>query len=238
MASKCISELDTSRASFSCILGPRIADLISTDSQSLTAMTAEAITNIFSKGDYCRYFPSLETTGAVDKLAGLLQNCDDPIIQINIFTVLSKLAEFGILETVDKVLQRIRFDQLAELLSHNAQEWHEFMFAILMSLIKARKSKAVERMFAFKMEKNLIKLLKNESEVVQHHAIVTLKAFYEIAGPPANSSLRPANLRLCRGKAAGFSLHSITPDAFQQRWFACFESDLSDGSHRKDCSIT
>ncbi|TXG69280.1 hypothetical protein EZV62_004215 [Acer yangbiense] len=117
MASKSISELETSRASFSSILGPRIADLISTDSQSLTAMSAEAITNIFSKGDYCRYFPSLETTGAVDKLAGLLQNCDDPIIQINIFAVLSKLAEFGSPETVDKVLQSIRFDQLAELLS-------------------------------------------------------------------------------------------------------------------------
>ncbi|TXG69289.1 hypothetical protein EZV62_004224 [Acer yangbiense] len=197
MASKSISELETSRASFSSILGPRIADLISTDSQSLTAMSAEAITNIFSKGDYCRYFPSLETTGAVDKLAGLLQNCDDPIIQINIFTVLSKLAEFGSPETDDKVLQSIRFDQLAELLSHNAQEWHECMFAILMSLIKAGKSKAVERMFAFEIEKNLIKLLENGSEVVQHHAIVTLKAFYEMAGPPpANSSLRPANLRL------------------------------------------
>ncbi|KAI9161419.1 hypothetical protein LWI28_017192 [Acer negundo] len=197
MASKSISELETSRASFSSILGPRIADLISTDSQSLTAMSAEAITNIFSKGDYCRYFPSLETTGAVDKLAGLLQNCDDPIIQINIFTVLSKLAEFGSPETVDKVLQSIRFDQLAELLSHNAQEWHECMFAILMSLIKAGKSKAVERMFAFEIEKNLIKLLENGSEVVQHHAIVTLKALYEMAGPPpANSSLRPANLRL------------------------------------------
>ncbi|KAK1592652.1 hypothetical protein Q3G72_028296 [Acer saccharum] len=197
MASKSISELETSRASFSSILGPRIADLISTDSQSLTAMSAEAITNIFSKGDYCRHFPSLETTGAVDKLAGLLQNCDDPIIQINIFMVLSKLAEFGSPETVDKVLQSIRFDQLAELLSHNAQEWHECMFAILMSLIKAGKSKAVERMFAFEIEKNLIKLLENGSEVVQHHAIVTLKAFYEMAGPPpANSSLRPANLRL------------------------------------------
>ncbi|KAK0595683.1 hypothetical protein LWI29_009009 [Acer saccharum] len=197
MASKSISELETSRASFSSILGPRIADLISTDSQSLTAMSAEAITNIFSKGDYCRYFPSLETTGAVDKLAGLLQNCDDPIIQINIFTVLSKLAEFGNPETVDNVLQSIRFDQLAELLSHNAQEWHECMFAILMSLIKAGKSKAVERMFAFEIEKNLIKLLENGSEVVQHHAIVTLKAFYEMAGPPPeNSSLRPANLRL------------------------------------------
>ncbi|KAK3219481.1 hypothetical protein Dsin_013451 [Dipteronia sinensis] len=196
MTSKSISELETSRASFSSILGPRIADLISTDSQSLTAMSAEAITNIFSKGDYCRYFPSLETTGAVDKLAGLLQICDDPIIQINIFTVLSKLAEFGSLETVDKVLQSIRFDQLAEFLSHNAQEWHECMFAILMSLIKAGKSKAVERMFAFEIEKNLIKLLENGSEVVQHHAIVTLKAFYEMAGPPGNSSLRPANLSL------------------------------------------
>ncbi|KAH7565079.1 hypothetical protein ACOSP7_020806 [Xanthoceras sorbifolium] len=196
MASKTISELEASRASFSSILGPRIAVLISTDSQSLTAMSAEAITNIFNKNDYSRYFPSLEITGAVDKLASLLEKCDDPIIQINIFNVLSKLAEFGSPDTVDNVLQSIHFDQLANLLSHVAEEWHESMFAILMSLIKAGKSKAVERMFAFEIEKNLIKLLEDGSEVVQHHAMVILKALYEMAGPPANGSLQPANLSL------------------------------------------
>lgn len=189
MASKSISELDASRANFSHILGPRIANLISTDSQSLIAVSAEAITNIFCKADYCSYVPSLEFTGAVDKLAGLLEKCEDPMIQTNILNVLTKLAEFGSPETVDKVLESIHFDQLANLLSHNAEEWLESMFAILMSLIKAGKSKAVEKIFAFGIEKNLIKLLENGSEVIQNHAIVTLKAFYELAGPHANGSL-------------------------------------------------
>ncbi|KAJ0074771.1 hypothetical protein Patl1_34467 [Pistacia atlantica] len=196
MASKSISELEASRASFSGILGPWIPKLISTDSQSLIAVSAEAITNIFSKGDYCSYFPSLEMSGAVDKLAGQLEKCEDPIIQTNILTVLTKLAELSSPETVDKVLESIPFDKLANLLSHNAEEWHESIFAILMSLIKAGKSKAVEKIFAFEIEKNLIKLLENGSEVVQHHAVVTLKAFYELAGPHANGSLRPANLSL------------------------------------------
>lgn len=196
MASKSISELEVSRICFSGILGPRIADLISRDSQSLTVVSAEAITNIFSKGDYCSYIPSLETTGAVDKLAGLLQKSEDPMIQTDILTVLTKLAEFGTPETVDKVLQSIPFDKLATLLSYDAKEWHENMFTILMSLAKVGKSKAVEKMFAFEIDKNLIKLLENGSEVVQHHAIVTLKAFYELAGSPANASLRPANLNL------------------------------------------
>lgn len=196
MASKSISELEASRASFSGILGPRVADLISTDSQSLIAVSAEAITTIFSKGDYSSYFPSLEATGAVDKLAGLLEKCEDPMVQTNILTVLTKLAEFGTPETVDKVLQSIPFDKLANLLSHDDEEWHESTFTILISLIKAGKSKAVEKMFAFEIEKNLIKLLENGSEVVQHHAIVTLKAFYEVAGPATNGSLRSSNLDL------------------------------------------
>ncbi|GMN50048.1 hypothetical protein TIFTF001_019205 [Ficus carica] len=161
MASKSISELEASRASFSSILGPRISYVISTRSESLIAVSAEAITNIFSKSDSCNNFPSLEAT-----------------------------------ETVDEVLQRIPFDRMAELLSPNAEEWHESMFTILMSLTKAGKSKAVQRMFGFDIDKSLLKLLENGSEVAQHHAIVVLKTFYEVGGPQANGSLPPTNLNL------------------------------------------
>ncbi|XWS20405.1 hypothetical protein CRYUN_Cryun31cG0098300 [Craigia yunnanensis] len=196
MASNSISELEASRASFSRILGPRIADIISANSQSLIAVSSEAIINIFSKTDYCNYFPSIETASMVDKLASILENCENPLIRTNILTIFAKLAEFGSPEIVDKVLQSIPFNQLADLLSPNAQEWHESIFTILISLTKAGNSKAVERMFAFEIEKNLIKLIECGSELVQHHAIVTLKAFYELAGPSSNSSLQPANLDL------------------------------------------
>lgn len=195
MASKSISELEASRASFSSIIGPTIADLISANSHGLIATSASAIANIFSGSDYSKYFPLLETSGAVDKLANVLEICDDPTIQANILTVLAKLAEFGSLDIVDKVLQSIPFNYLGELLSLDREELHESVFTILTLLMKAGKSKAVERMFAFEIDKNLIKLLENGSEVVQHHAIVTLKAFYELSGP-ANGSLRPANLSL------------------------------------------
>ncbi|KAF8389080.1 hypothetical protein HHK36_025765 [Tetracentron sinense] len=194
MASKSISELEASRTSFSSILGPRIADLISTGSPYLIAVSAIAITNIFSKSDYCDYVPSLETVGAVDKLASILQNCEDPMIQTNISNVLSKIAEYGSSETVDKVLQSIPINRLADLLATNAEEWHESVFTTLMSLTKAGKSKAVEKMFAFGIDKNLIMLFETGSEVAQHHAIVTLKAFYEMGGPLANGSLRPGTL--------------------------------------------
>ncbi|XVE89121.1 hypothetical protein DITRI_Ditri19aG0125200 [Diplodiscus trichospermus] len=193
MASNSISELEASGSSFSRILGPRIAEIISTNSQSLIAVAAEAIINIFSKSDYCNYFPALETANVVDRLASISENYEDPVIQTNILTILAKLAEFGSPEIVDKVLQSLPFNQLAELLSPNAKEWHESMFTILMSLTKAGKSKAVERMSAFEIEKNLIKLIECGSELVQHHAIVTLKAFYELAGP-SNCFLRPSNL--------------------------------------------
>ncbi|RVW81700.1 hypothetical protein CK203_044541 [Vitis vinifera] len=143
MASESISELEASRASFSSILGPRIENLISSDSQDLIAVTAEAVTIIFSK-------------------------------------------KFGSLDTVDKVLQSILINQLADLLSPNNEEWHESVFTTLMSLIKAGKLNAIERMYALEIDKSLIKLLESGSEVAQHHAIVTLKAFYEVGGPPAN----------------------------------------------------
>jgi len=196
MASETISEFETSRASFGSILGPRIEGLISSGSQSLVAVSAEAITNIFNGSDYCNYFPALESTGAVDKLAIILENCEEPMIQTNVSTVLAKLAEFGSAETVDKVLHCIPFNQLADLLSPDAEAWHESMFTILMSLAKSGKSKAIERMIACGIEKTLIKLLENGTEVAQHRAIVTLKAFYELGGRQMNESLQPANLNL------------------------------------------
>jgi len=196
MASETISEFETSRASFGSILGPRIEGLISSGSQSLVAVSAEAITNIFNGSDYCNYFPALESTGAVDKLAIILENCEEPMIQTNVSTVLAKLAEFGSAETVDKVLHCIPFNQLADLLSPDAEAWHESMFTILMSLAKSGKSKAIERMIACGIEKTLIKLLENGTEVAQHRAIVTLKAFYELGGRQTNESLQPANLNL------------------------------------------
>ncbi|XP_041001219.1 uncharacterized protein LOC121246959 [Juglans microcarpa x Juglans regia] len=196
MASKSISEYEVSRASFVCMLGPRIEALISSGLQSLVVVSAEAITNIFNRNDYCNYVPSLESTGAIDKLAVILENCEDPMVQTNVSAFLAKLAEFGSTDTVDKVLQSIPFNQLADLLSPEAEEWHESMFTILMSLAKAGKSKAVERMIASEIEKNLIKLLENGTEVAQHGAIVILKAFYELGGHPTNGHLQHANLKL------------------------------------------
>ncbi|KAJ6711710.1 hypothetical protein OIU79_008024 [Salix purpurea] len=197
MASKSMSELEISRERFSRILGPRIADLISTDSLNLVAVTTEAITNIFSKSDYCNYFPSLETTAAISKLTATLEYCEEnPMIQIHILIVLAKLAEFGSHGTVDKVLESIPFNQIAGLLSSGAEKWHESLFTVLNSLTKAGKSNAVERMFASGIEKTLIKLLENGSEVVQHHAIVTLKGFYEVAHTPENDFLQPSNLNV------------------------------------------
>ncbi|OVA00465.1 Disease resistance protein [Macleaya cordata] len=196
MASKSISELEASRVSFSNLLGPRVADLISVGSPGLIAGCANAITNIFSKSDFSDYTRSLETVGAVNKLADVLENCEDPMIQTNISTVLAKLAENGNSETIEKVLQSIPINRLADLLTPNAEEWHESVFATLMSLIKAGQSRAVEKMFASGVDKNLIRLLENGSEVAQHHAIVTLKAFYELGGPLANRSIRPGTLNL------------------------------------------
>lgn len=191
MASISISELETSRAGFSTILGPRIGYLISTGSRNLVAVCAKAIKNIFTKHDYCKYLPSLQTTDAVDKLASILENCEDPIIQTSISTVLAKLAEFGEPGIIDTVLQRIPMNQLADLISPHVEEWHESVFTTLMSLIKAGKSRAVEKMFDSEIDKSLIKLIESGSEVAQHQAIVILKAMYELGG-----SLRPGTLKL------------------------------------------
>lgn len=196
MSSELISEIEATRASLSRILGPKIGDLMSAESQSLVALSAKAIISIFTKADFSNYLPSLETTGAVDNLADILQVCDDPMVQTNISTVLAKLAEFGTPGTVDKVLQRIPLSQLADLLSPSAEEWHDSVFTTLISLMKAGKSKAVEKMFASELDKSLIRLLENGSDVTQHHALVILKSFYELGGPSTNGSLGPGILKL------------------------------------------
>ncbi|KAI3463387.1 hypothetical protein Pfo_020050 [Paulownia fortunei] len=190
-----ISEFEESRVGFCKILGPKIARLISAGSQDLVSVSAIAITNVFTKGDYSEYMPSLENTGAVDKLAYILETCEDPLIQTSILTILANLAEFGSQSTTDQILQRISMSRLADLLSPLAEEWHDSVFTTLMSLTKAGKSKAVEKMFSFEIDKSLIKLLETGSDVAQNNAIVILKTFYELGGP-VNGSLRPGTLNL------------------------------------------
>ncbi|GFY96983.1 hypothetical protein Acr_11g0012890 [Actinidia rufa] len=108
-----ISDLEASRASFSSILGSKITKHISMGSKDLITASATVITSIFTKGDYCDYFPFLDTIGAVDKLASILENCHDPMIQTNVSTSLAKLAEFGSPSTVDKVLHSIPMNRLS-----------------------------------------------------------------------------------------------------------------------------
>lgn len=196
MTSKSISELEASSSSFSSILGPQIVDLISVGSPDLIATTAKGITNIFNEDDYSMYVHSLESTCAIDKLVSLLEACEDPVIQTNVSTVVAKMAEYGTPETVNKVILSIPMNQLADLLSPNTEEWHECVFNILMSLTKAGKAAAVEKMFSSGVDKSLIRLLKNGSEVSQHHAIIILKTFYELGGPLTHESLHPGMLNL------------------------------------------
>lgn len=55
MASKSISEIKASRKSFSRILGPRVAELISAGSKGLIAAVTKAITTLFIQEDYHDY---------------------------------------------------------------------------------------------------------------------------------------------------------------------------------------
>lgn len=189
------SEFEASRVGFCRILGSKIARLISAGSQDLVSVSAIAIANVFTKGDYSEYMPSLENTGTVDKLAYILETCEEPLIETNIFTILANLAEFGSQSTTDEILQRIPMNRLTDLLSPLAEEWHDSVFTTLMSLAKAGKSKAVEKMFAFEIDKSLIKLLETGSDVAQNNAIIILKMLYELGGP-GNVSLRPGTLNL------------------------------------------
>lgn len=189
------SEFEVGRVGFCRILGSKIARLISAGSQDLVSVAAIAITNVFTKHDYSEYMPLLEDTGEVDKLAYILDTCEEPLIETSILTLLANLAEFGSQNTMNNVLQRIPMSRLEALLSPLDEEWHDSVFTTLMSLTRAGKSKAVEIMFASEIDKSLIKLLETGSDVAQNNAIVLLKILYELGGP-ANSSLRPSTLNL------------------------------------------
>lgn len=191
-----ISEFEARRIGLCKILGPKIARIITDGSHDLVSVSAVAITNVFTKVDYSEYMPSLENTGAVDKLAYILETCEEPLIQTSILTVLANLAEFGSQNTPNEILERIPMNRVADLLSPLAEEWHDTVFTTLMTLTKAGKSKAVEKMFCFQIDKSLIKLLETGSDVAQNNAIVILKTFYELGGGSGNRSLRPGTLNL------------------------------------------
>ncbi|KAL0425093.1 UNVERIFIED_CONTAM: hypothetical protein Sradi_1044100 [Sesamum radiatum] len=190
-----ISEFEDSRVGFCKMLGPKIARIILDGSEDLVSVSAITITNLFTKADYSEYVTSIENTGAVDKLAFIMETCEEPLIQTSILTLLANLAEFGTQSTTDEILQRLPMSRLADLLSPVAEEWHDSVFTTLMSLTKAGKSKAVEKMYSFEIDKSLIQLLETGSDVAQNNAIVILKTFYELGGP-ANGSLRPGTLNL------------------------------------------
>ncbi|KAL0463920.1 UNVERIFIED_CONTAM: hypothetical protein Slati_0279600 [Sesamum latifolium] len=205
-----ISEFEASRVGFCNMLGPKIARIILDGSEDLVSVSAIAITNLFTKADYSEYIMSLENTGAVDKLAFIMETCEEPLIQTSILTLLANLAEFGTQSTTDEILQGLPMTRLADLLSPVAEEWHDSVFTTLMSLTKAGKSKAVEKMYSFEIDKSR----------------------------PANGSLRPGTLNLlpwqARLRLEKFvlsdlkSLPSPKPQSFQ---------DLIDELFHKDAKL-
>ncbi|KAG9459677.1 hypothetical protein H6P81_004185 [Aristolochia fimbriata] len=194
MASKSISELEASSVNFRNILGPRIVALISTGTPDTIASAAKAISNIFNKNDFYEYVRPLENMGGIDKLIALLEVSEDPLVETNVSAVLARLSECGSPETMEKILMSMPMNRLADLLVPDSEEWHESVFAILMSLTKAGKSKAVEKMFCSGIDKKLIRLLEVGSDMSQHHAMVMLKTFYEMGGSLADGHLRAGTL--------------------------------------------
>ncbi|XP_072964487.1 uncharacterized protein [Typha angustifolia] len=196
MASKSISELEASRLRFSSILTPKMAELITSGSAVQILAVAKAITTIYIQEDYRILAKSLEETNTIEKLTKLFEDCEDLSTVTVVSSVVAKLAQHGTTETADKVLASIPMDQLADLLAPDAEEWHDSVFTTLMSLANAGKSKAVEVMIKSGVDKKLLTLLGKGSEVAQHHAIVTLKTFYEFSGPLEQGYLRPGTLNL------------------------------------------
>ncbi|CAA6671747.1 unnamed protein product [Spirodela intermedia] len=125
MASKSISELEASRKSFSSMVGPKFAEFVSSGSPATVAALAKVIRDLFAKEDYYEYAHSLENTEAIDKLLELLRSCSDPATQTSLFHLVAKLAEHGSCRTIGKVLVSVPMDHLAELLSPNAEQWHD-----------------------------------------------------------------------------------------------------------------
>ena len=70
---------------------------------------------------------------------------------------------------------------------------YENVFARLASLIKVGKSKVVETTIELEIDKKLIVLLGNGSEISQHHPTTMLKTFNELGAPP-QGCIRPAVL--------------------------------------------
>ncbi|OAY82954.1 Apoptotic protease-activating factor 1 [Ananas comosus] len=194
MASKSISQLEASRLRFSRVITPRISELISVGSPNLLVSASKAITIIFIQEDYCVLAKSLEEKSSVDKLLNLFEDSNDISTVIAVSTVVAKLAEFASSPTIDKILTSIPMNQIAEFLSADAEEWHDNIFMTILSLTKAGKSKAVEMMIESGVDKKLLTLLENGSEIAQHHSIVTLKTFYELGGPLEQGCLKPGTL--------------------------------------------
>ncbi|CAN6457243.1 unnamed protein product [Victoria cruziana] len=190
MASKSVSDLEASSAGFSCILGPKVSGLISGGSLETVAAVAKSMMNIFCKNDYIEYHQLLEDADAVDKFATVMEETDDPTIQTSVSIVLAKMAEYGSQATVDKVITRIPMNRLADLLVPHMEEWHDNIFAAVISLVKAGNGRAADRMFASSIDKKLMDLIDSGSEIAQYHAIVTLKSFYESAGPIVHHYLK------------------------------------------------
>jgi hypothetical protein len=193
MACRSLSEFEASRLGFSKILGPRIAEIISVGSPDLIFAVTTAITVIFFQADYINLARSLETAGSIDKLIDLLGACEDTSTLANLSSVLAKISEHVDATIADGILSRIPMDRIADLLSVENEQWHEIVFTTLASLTKVGKLKAVETMIESGIDKKLLVLLGNGSEISQHHAIIMLKTFCEL-GAPLQGCMGPAVL--------------------------------------------
>ncbi|OQU84598.1 hypothetical protein SORBI_3004G085900 [Sorghum bicolor] len=193
MACRSLSEFEASSLGFSKILGPRIAEIISVGSPDLIFAVTTAITVIFFQADYINLARSLETAGSIDKLIDLLGACQDTSTLANLSSVLAKISEHVDATVADGILSRIPMDRIADLLSVENEQWHEIVFTTLASLTKVGKLKAVETMIESGIDKKLLVLLGNGSEISQHHAIITLKTFCEL-GAPLQGCMGPAVL--------------------------------------------
>ncbi|WVZ77421.1 hypothetical protein U9M48_025286 [Paspalum notatum var. saurae] len=193
MECRSISEFEASRLGFSKILGPRVAEIISIGSPDLIFAVTEAITIIFFQSDYTSLAQSLEIAGSIDKLIDLLGVCKDPSTVANVSSVLAKISEHVDAAIADEILSRIPMDRISDLLSPENEQWHEIVFTTLSSLTKVGKLKAVETMIESGIDKKLLVLLGNGSEISQHHAIIMLKTFCEL-GAPLQGCMGPAVL--------------------------------------------
>ncbi|KAL6888288.1 hypothetical protein ACP4OV_009314 [Aristida adscensionis] len=193
MACRSISDFEACRLGFSKILAPRIAEIISVGSPSLIFSVTKAITVIFFQTDYVNLAQSLETAGSMDRLIDLISVCEDTSTLANFSSVLARISEHVDAIIADEVLSRIPMDRIADLLSPENEQWHEIVFTTLASLTKVGKLKAVETMIESGIDKKLLILLGNGSEISQHHAIILLKTFCEL-GAPLQGCMGPAVL--------------------------------------------